>query len=401
MPLNTITHSDALDYLRSLPDNAVHCIISSPPYYSLRDYGIPGQLGLEATLGEYLDKLTVIFREARRVLREDGTLWLNMGDSYAGSGKGGNPDDSQRKGFVGNSQRENAAMPTNGKNVPAGLKPKDLIGVPWRLAFRLQDDGWWLRQDIIWHKPAPMPESVSDRCTKAHEYVFLMTKAAHYWYDAYAIREPGSENSHGGGRNHSGRYTYQSRRNDGNGQFNHGIPAGETGRNKRSVWTVNTSGFSEAHFATFPPKLIEPMILAGCPPKTCAECGAPWTRVIETEPVEVREWSPANGKSKELAPNFSSTRLRGNLQRYRDTGRNHDNPFPARSSTGWLPGCSHDAPVLPGIVLDPFMGAGTVALVATQHGRRWLGCEINADYIAMAERRLSAVNVDMFTSAGL
>jgi DNA modification methylase len=256
---------DSLQQLATIPDASVHCCVTSPPYFGLRDYGMDGQIGLEATPDAFVARLVEVFREVRRVLRDDGTLWLNLGDSYAADrgyqvqqAKGG-PKHGEAQAAGGRSQRAS----------DYGLKPKDLIGIPWRVAFALQSDGWYLRQDIIWHKPNPMPESVTDRCTKAHEYIFMLSKSARYFYDAEAVKEPavstdarkftdgGRDKQGGHGRRHAGF----------NGRYAdkialEGAPAT---RNRRSVWTVATKPFKEAHFATFPPDLIEPCILAGCP----------------------------------------------------------------------------------------------------------------------------------------
>ena len=245
-----ILRGDCLDRLRELPDESVHCCVTSPPYYGLRDYGVAGQIGLEPTLDAYLAKMVEVFREVRRVLRSDGTLWLNIGDSYAAN-RGYQVPDSKHVD-VGNSRGMKAATD--------GFKVKDLMGVPWRLAFALQADGWWLRQDIIWHKPNPMPESVTDRCTKAHEYIFLMAKSERYYYDQAAIMEEGTGRACG----NAGPGKYEGVALCDTKQRKHLIKAADE-RNKRSVWTVTTQPFKEAHFATFPPALIEPCILAGCP----------------------------------------------------------------------------------------------------------------------------------------
>ena len=181
-----IRKGDAMEVLATMPDASVHCCVTSPPYWGLRNYGVDGAYGLEPTLDEYLDRMVEVFREVRRVLRDDGTLWLNCGDAYASGGKGFRPGSGRADDLV----REDSPRNRNGGLVPDGLKPKDLIGLPWRMAFALQDDGWWLRSDIIWAKPNPMPESVTDRPTSAHEHVFLLTKQARYYYDADAVREP-------------------------------------------------------------------------------------------------------------------------------------------------------------------------------------------------------------------
>jgi DNA modification methylase len=248
-----ILDGDCRDLLPTLPAQSVHCIVTSPPYFGLRDYGVNGQIGLEQTPDAFVAELVAVFREARRVLRDDGTLWLNLGDSYASKFA------CERRNVIGAGSPDPSVRRANRL---FGLKEKDLIGIPWRVAFALQADGWYLRQDIIWAKPNPMPESVRDRCTKAHEYLFLLSKEPRYYYDAEAIAE---DVTVGGGRGlPSGDYSAGTGRNDGGRHLSGGFPTGET-RNRRSVWTVATQPFSGAHFATFPPDLIEPCIMAGCP----------------------------------------------------------------------------------------------------------------------------------------
>lgn len=253
---------DCLETLRRLPDQSVHTCVTSPPYFGLRDYGHDGQIGLEPTPDEFVAALVEVFREVRRVLRDDGTLWLNLGDSYAAN-RG-----HQVPSTLMNGDNTNRAQAGAGKGMKAsaiGLKEKDLIGIPWRVAFALQADGWYLRQDIIWHKPNPMPESVRDRCTKAHEYIFLLSKSPRYYFDAEAIKEPAVHAGRVPGRS-PGRYVQPSA----GGNNRDGMddcaqrPVGEK-RNRRSVWTVTTKPFKGAHFATFPPDLIEPCVLAGAP----------------------------------------------------------------------------------------------------------------------------------------
>ena len=327
-PQSIILTGDCRTILRSCPAASVNCCVTSPPYWGLRDYGCEGQLGLQQTPDEYVGDLVGVLREARRVLRDDATLWLNLGDSYQnakGQAHGVDPKQPARRYGL---RPQDVSV--------AGLKPKDLVGIPWRVAFALQADGWYLRQDLIWHKPNPMPESVTDRWTKAHEYIFLLSKSAKYYYDADAIAEPiikgaaGSEFRAGKTAEHqlgrasakpraSGNKTHKAvTEYEGSDSEEHRIKAGllkiaETAcesRNKRSVWTVAPKPFKEAHFATFPPALIEPCILAGCPPS--------------------------------------------------------------------------------GIVLDPFGGAGTTGLVASRHGRRSLLIELNPTYAEMARRRIDA-----------
>jgi DNA modification methylase len=260
----TLYCGDAWELAGILAPQSVNTVVTSPPYWGLRDYGCPGQFGLEATPDEYVAKLVDLFARLRPALRDDGTVWLNLGDSYTGGGRGGNPEES-----VHRKQSTNVGSMMAPSPVPPGLKPKDLVGIPWRVAFALQADGWYLRSDIIWHKPNPMPESVTDRPTKSHEYIFLLSKQPRYYYDADAIREPHKWADDP--RNDGERHTYSD-----DAKYNQSDPKRQStktdcvsfhpnGRNKRSVWTVSTKPFSAAHFATFPPDLIKPCILAGCP----------------------------------------------------------------------------------------------------------------------------------------
>ena len=328
-----IITGDALNVLTKIPDNHIDCCITSPPYYGLRDYGVAGQIGLEETPSEYIEKLVAVFREVRRILKNDGTLWLNMGDSYAGSGKGRNADGTayQDDSIFGIRNAQMGGIIQNSTNIE--YKRKDLMGIPWRLAFALQADGWYLRQDIIWYKPNCMPESVKDRCTKSHEYIFLLGKSDKYYFDYEAIKEPavGFNNIPPAGSKGTSRLN--SRRRKGNSKtfrggayinnqvFNnsgdiirgsHGNTENTTGlRNKRDVWSVSTQGCKDAHFATFPEKLVEPCILAGC-----------------------------------------------------------------RSG---------------GTVLDPFIGSGTTAVVAAKNGRRYIGIELNPDYADIALKKIKEV----------
>ncbi len=268
-----IIEGDALQTLRTLPDESVHCCITSPPYWGLRDYGVEGQLGLEPTPEAYVCRLAGIFAEIRRVLRADGTAWLNLGDSYARDARKGQhkPGDAGKQGYVYDRGNGRASATLDLKAPGPGLKPKDLVGIPWRVAFALQADGWYLRSDIIWSKPNPMPESVIDRPTKAHEYLFLLSKSERYFYDAPAIAEPATETSlkkftdngtdkqRGHGRRHAGFNGRYARRLE-----LEGVPST---RNRRSVWTIATEPFPQAHFATFPKALAELCVLVGSPPK--------------------------------------------------------------------------------------------------------------------------------------
>lgn len=256
---------DCLESLRAMPAESVQTCVTSPPYFGLRDYGMDGQIGLEATPDAFVARLVEVFREVRRVLRDDGTLWLNLGDSYAGGGTIGRNDAGRDIAGGGGNHLGSGNPGKQGVKKPvASLKPKDLIGIPWRVAFALQADGWYLRQDIIWHKPNPMPESVTDRCTKAHEYVFLLSKSARYYFDSEAIKEPSAESSVARLAQPTLDRQVGSSRVPGKTNGTMKAVGGDT-RNRRSVWTVTTKPFKGAHFATFPPDLIEPCILAGAP----------------------------------------------------------------------------------------------------------------------------------------
>jgi DNA modification methylase len=249
--MTTILTGDCRETLKTLPDASINCCVTSPPYWGLRDYGHAGQIGLEQTPEAYVAELVAVFREVRRVLRPDGTLWLNLGDSYGG-GNGG----------ASASAKQTRNRGTSNAFAGCGM-PKQLMGIPWRVAFALQSDGWYLRQDIIWAKPNPMPESVTDRCTKSHEYIFLLSKSAKYYYDAEAIKEDATDPEY----RTAGKIRPTA---EGGPGFEirgglHNQQGGRLTRNKRSVWTVATQPYKEAHFATFPPALIRPCILAGCP----------------------------------------------------------------------------------------------------------------------------------------
>jgi len=281
MDKDIIKHiGNCLDILPTLPEKSVDCCVTSPPYWGLRDYGVEGQLGLEETPDKFVDNLVKVFREVRRVLKDNGTLWLNLGDTYSNHRDSKSTSQTLAKG----GSSEKAHVIEKGKNhsrnskmlKSVGLKHKDLVGIPWRVALALQQDGWYLRSDIIWSKPNPMPESVTDRPTKAHEYIFLLSKSEKYYYDNEAIKEPIAESTIGrgpvdfGGAKGRGYKPEEGDPNFRNGSeqwgrtFNYKSSC-KNGRNKRTVWTVPTKPYKEAHFATFPPKLIEPCILAGCP----------------------------------------------------------------------------------------------------------------------------------------
>lgn len=349
---------DCREMLAALPDGCVHTIVTSPPYYGLRDYGVDGQLGLEQTPGEYVDAMVEVFREARRVLRDDGTLWLNLGDSYA----------HRRHGTI---------------------KAKDLIGIPWRVALALQTDGWYLRQDIIWHKPNPMPESVKDRCTKAHEYIFMFSKSQKYYYDGESVREdcsPANIEDFKRRRtmDNKGKGGYANVRGDLSGDRTQYMSA-DFKRNRRSVWTVTSKPYKGAHFATFPPDLIEPCVLAGAPEECCAECGTPGVPVYEkTDVVDVTAKGSRFDKGK------TAGRTGGD--------RAQEGMRTVSVLVGHEPGCGCNAGSKRGVVLDPFGGSGTTALVADKHGRDAILIELNPEYIELMEKRLENTQLRVLTN---
>ena len=337
----TLWHGDSLAVLRDLPSGSVDCCVTSPPYFGLRDYGVDGQLGAEASPAEYVEAMRAVFSEVRRVLAEDGTLWLNLGDSYSGGGASGPTSSSSTlrgNGHVGGGPKQKAGAgrpsawrdkaPVAGpRNLPSGgLAAKNLLGVPWRTAFALQDDGWILRQEVIWAKRNCMPEAVTDRPSRSHETVFLFSKKPRYWYDADAIREDSDPEQEAHNERYARVYAAQADRAATTGQpgnqNNAGVHSrpGKPGRNARSVWTISSQPFPGAHFATMPATLAERCILAGCKPG--------------------------------------------------------------------------------GTVLDPFSGSGTTGLAAAKHGRRYVGIDLNADYLDLSLRtRLAQPGLDFGESA--
>lgn len=356
--------------------------VTSPPYFGLRDYGVDGQLGLEQTPDEYVQNMVEVFRAVRDVLADDGTLWLNLGDSYAASTRNLERNDAGQNFTGGGGNKEGSGNPGRQGSVRvdmSGLKPKDLIGIPWRLAFALQADGWYLRQDIIWHKPNPMPESVRDRCTKAHEYIFLLSKSPKYYFDAEAIKEPAVGGQTGNAATFKREGSKREQCIPGQAYGTHrpdreDVAYNGQKRNRRTVWTVATRPYKGAHFAVFPPALIEPCILAGTSERGhCPKCGARWVRDVERTPMVI-------------------AKTERNKERGTRTGTSGTMLEPARSiTTGWSASCECGVEPVPDIVLDPFGGSGTTAGVAAKHGRSSVMIELNGEYAHLVPERVESV----------
>ena len=386
-----IIHADVIAGLQSLPEKSVQCVVTSPPYslisselageaWGLRDYGVEGQIGLEKTPEEYVTKMVEVFREVKRALRDDGTVWLNLGDCYAASSNTGGTNSIQ------GTPKRIGAMTDKKHNIPDGLKQKDLVGIPWRVAFALQADGWYLRSDIIWSKPNPMPESVTDRPTKSHEYIFLLTKKPRYYYDADAVREAHAEATfkraksvnNGDARKDKGEAKWQGGLTPAQQDRYYSNLESSAGRNRRTVWEIAAQPFPMAHFATFPEALVEPCIKAGTSERGCCSvCGAPWKRVAEKESNTDPE-ERVRAQERAILQGISSHRAGSGL---------HSHP-PTVTTTGWQPSCSCNTDTVPCIVLDPFGGSGTVGKVARDLNRKAILIELNEDYIKIAKERL-------------
>ena len=391
---NDIHTGDAVDTLAELPESSVHMVMTSPPYFGLRDYGVDGQIGLEESLDEYITELVGVFREVRRVLRPDGSAWLNLGDSYDGG--------------------------------------KNKMLVPHRVAIALQDDEWIVRNDVTWAKPNPMPSSVKDRLNTTTEQVFHLVPEPEYWYDLDAIREPHAEGTVRNAKkdgyepfNHEKAKENKQRgdRNDGGQQVEYSDKVDlAAGKNPGDVFEVTTKPFPEAHFAVYPPELVEKPLKATCPPTVCAECGSPYIREsvnagVLTNPtgreqkqraIELFEQSDLTREHLSALRSIGFTDAGQAQEVYDGHGRNADDVEqraaeakdvlggyarefigPETESTEWVQGCDCDTDATePGVALDPFAGAGTTALVAKDHGRRFVGIDLNPEYVAMAQKRL-------------
>lgn len=389
--------ADVLAFLRALPSQSVHCCVTSPPYFGLRDYGCKGQIGLEETPTAFVAKLVEVFGEVWRVLRDDATLWLNMGDSYCSSPPGckGVSRSSALNGIGSQSYRERlergCGTQRDKSKIPS-IKPKDLIGIPWMVAFALRDAGWYLRSDIIWHKPNPMPETVTDRPSRQHEHVFLLSKKPTYFYDSVAVKTKSTASSTSRSKypkNHPKGWHTEAVPISG-GTSSNGAIRDEGGMaNLRSVWRMSLRPFKGAHFACFPPALPEKCIKAGTSEKGCCpECGSPWKRVVKKERKATRP-----GRDTKV-----TAKMDGDTATAETNGWNRPNAIGNRDpqrhvtvteTTGWEPGCKcgREDTVSP-IVLDPFGGAATTVLVAVRLGRRGICCDLNPEYVDMARKRI-------------
>ena len=397
----------ALGVLRTLPDNSIHCVVTSPPYWNLRDYDTPGMIGMEPTWDEHLAALLTIFAEVHRVLRPDGVMWLNYGDSHVTRVRGGNA-----RAKAGTLQKTNAGSVRTGSSIP-GLKRKDLMFLSVRVAMALQIQGWWVREKIVWRKSNPMPESTEDRPARCDEDLFLCSKKGRYFYDDYAVRSPvkqstieratrargkqyqvpGVKAHHGASfQAHLNTNPKRSDKQRGHSRRHAGFndrwdlmskeEQCENGARLKNVWDIAVSGFHGAHFATFPPALVERCILLGTSAVgACVECGAPWKRVLKD--------SSTYRKQKERLRVLSKRGDKGKLVNVAFSGT--PNVAADKYTVGWLPTCKHDtADVKPCVVLDPFAGAGTTGLVANRLGRDAVLIELNPAYVKMAKARIQA-----------
>ena len=401
MTQHRILVGDCIEKMRTLPDKSAHTCVTSPPYFGLRDYGVDGQIGLEQTPSEFICRLVEVFREVRRVLRDDGTAWVNMGDSYAGSW-GAHGRDDMGVGISTISQRQVMASQRKAKaSTHTQYKPKDLMGMPWRLAFALQDDGWYLRQDIIWHKPNPMPESTRDRCTKAHEYIFLLSKSRRYHCDMEAIREPANltgkgsangfrggayvngttfENAEGGGRTSPGNTVPPTKSNNGVG-WGHGTDAKSRNRQRVTVptgWDTSTGDVGHGAFH---------------------KEGAERARrdSFKREDSKREQVIPGQNKGTHRPDREESTwdtATRNKRSVWTVATHSFKDAHFATFPPDLIRPCVLAGAPRGGVVLDPFGGAGTTAVVAMQEGRKSILCELNPDYAAMAERRIAAAWLD-------
>ena len=390
----TFLQGNCLDKIQELDDNSIDCVVSSPPYWGLRDYGVEGQLGLETTYQEHIKNIVEIFRAMKPKLKETATIWLNYGDSYAATVNGTKVKD------IKNDDRGFVDKPFS--TIQGVLKPKDLVMIPNRIAIALQDDGWWIRSEIIWHKPNPMPESVKDRPTSAHEKIWLITKSKKYYYDADAIRVPQKQDSIA----RAGRDVWKNNKTD---SGNYSIPNVDSAKklnqkvldtvaegkipmaNKRNVWTVTTKPFKGAHFATFPKDLIEPCIKAGCPEKICVECGKPYIRKIKIGNYNKEYQKSCGGNVDGKYTGKSTKNYKGaKAQNPSETKKRILESLKEKIDLGLHKNCEcNTQDYKPGIVLDPFGGSGTTGIVSKHLKRKAILIELNEEYISIAKKRIN------------
>ena len=371
---------DVLEGLRQTASCSIQCVVTSPPFWGLRDYGVAGQIGLEPTVDLYVAKMVEVFREVRRVLRDDGVLWFNLGDSYASGPKNRTLEQAAANSTLDGTR---SRIIKQQSKITGDLKEKDLCGVPWRVALVLQADGWWLRQDVIWEKPSPMPTSVSDRCTTSHEYIFLLTKSKNYYFDQIAIAEPCVSGNNGSSFTKG--KTAEQKNNLGQGER-----ANPTTRNKRSIWRMgHGGGFKKAHFATFPKELPLTCIKAstsehGC----CAECFAPYERIVESIRVPTRPGTNSKVNNHNQAsddPDSPYHNQNGSVVGNRDPERH----VTEKRTIGWKKTCHCQTDeITQSKVLDPFAGSGTTLQAAMELGQKFVGIELNPDYITFIQSRL-------------
>ncbi len=362
---------DVFDKIKELEDNSIDCVVTSPPYWGLRDYGVSGQLGLEPTYQEHIQNIVKLFKVIKPKLKDSATVWLNYGDSYAATINGTKVKD------IKNDDRKFVDKPFC--TIQGSIKPKDLVMIPNRIAIALQDDGWWIRSEIIWHKPNPMPESVKDRPTNCHEKIWLITKNKKYYYDAEAVREPcqnetikrmtlGNKGKIGNNKNSTG---WKQLNNYWGSEQS--VKDANKGRNRRNVWTITTKPFKDAHFATFPKDLIEPCIKAGCPEKVCVKCGKPQIKEF------YRDKSTLLVK-RNKRDGDGDRAVGGVYQKWLE-----ENPPEITTK----PSCNCNADFKPGVVLDPFGGSGTTGIVAVENNRKAILIELNKEYIHIAKKRIN------------
>jgi DNA modification methylase len=406
-----IIQGNSLDVLKTLPANHFHCVVTSPPYWNLRDYGVDGQMGLEPTPELFIANMVALFREVRRVLRNDGTLWINIGDSYASGGKGGG-------GSFMKSRKQGSWEPqskVNGwRSAPNGYKNKDIIGIPWMLAFALRTDGWYLRSEIIWSKKSPMPESVKDRPTKAHEQIFLLTKNPRYFYDAIGSQEECTGNAHSRGHGINLKATragqvprIKSKQNE---SFSFSVTEVMSKRNMRSVWSMSSYPLKQAHFAAFPPELVRRCLSAGTSDGgCCGQCGAPIERVLAKVRIPTRpgtnskvkhcsNWAKGAGDHSGIGHCVPTQHPKAKHDLMAESGSTPFKPTefgnrdPQRHVTetktiGWQNTCKCDASFARCRVLDPFHGAGTTMKVCERLGLDYTGIELKQEYIDLSLKR--------------